>query len=328
MKKISITLLFLSLCFLFISCPTIIKGEEGVIIGNYPDWVAIPGNEGCSCAGTSEWMDWESENGKKLLCFIPDEEINKTKSGKFRLIIFDQYIAVMLNDIDSTVIKAAYNYIGDKSDGMGIIEVYPEQKDAETAYEYDCYCKKNMSDPVSEDNKAHVLMTRIRSNGYDIGFNYQLTVADELIIDVDLKNTKNNEAVVLDKVYPWLNFSLIKQDPYTCYGFSCDCENKSVQIPAYWRLWGIDVYPGNTPVDGNSNIEKYIYYCFEGFSLRSINEETQTIQINLLDAKESDFADYMEVVRSGDVGTLTYYKLNNGIPVVVKKYTDLYCEEN
>ena len=54
-----------------------------------------------------------------------------------------------------------------------------------------------MSDPVSEVNKAHVLMTRIRSNGYDIGFNYQLTVADELIIDVDLKNTKNNEESII-----------------------------------------------------------------------------------------------------------------------------------
>ena len=330
MKKIKsycfiFIVLFLSV---FISCNDGVANNQGQGISNYPDWVCPSWNDNKSliCLGTSEWLDWQGEQGKLLWDYVPDNAIPDDYEGKFRLHIDGQNVGIQFNDVDSTVVSAIFNWIGSIEENMYNGRIYIPQADIESSYDYDCYCKKKGSDGAVQSNKAHVKLTRMRDdNGADIGFNYLLTINKKILINVDVKLSVNYGMLKLNENHAWLNFHPVGRNK-TYVNFYAE-SGEYIHFDRFWDLRGLDG-TGNIPIVNDDRIEKYIYYCFEGVSLRYIDDATQTIQLNLLDAEKSDFADYLEVVRTGDKAKLTYYKIVEGNPIIVKSYEDLDCVEN
>ena len=319
-KKFLLPIIIILLCF--ISCPIERNNDYSVRIENYPDWMTWYKGGGNSCIAASEWMDWQGEQGLLLHDYIPKEAISGDYLGKFRIYYSDQYVGIQFNDPDSTLVRAMYLWIKHPGDNgnNGRISFY--QSNPELYYEFDCYCKKRTLDKATESNKAHVKFTRLKDGDKDIGFNYFLKVAGKTVIDVDLKTPITKGELKLNENHSWLKFTPVGNNDTYYNFFPIDYNN--VCVDSFWVLKGLDG-TGNILIETDSRIEKYFYYCFEGISLRYVDDTTQTLQLNLLDAEESDFADYLEFVRNGDKGKLTYYKLILGVPTVVKEYDDIDC---
>lgn len=81
--------------------------------------------------------------------------------------------------------------------------------------------------------------------------------------------------------------------------------------------------------ENSGNIYIMLMYCFEGISLRSIDEKSKTVSYNFLDSGKNGHCDYFEIKidtvtdegRYSYKGTLTFYKIVEGKSNELYRYT-------
>lgn len=289
--------------FIFISCPSNIPTwmvEKGQEIKNYPSWAT-------SCNAFSEWMDWQSEDGKRLHHLVDDTIISDEYTGKFRIGLRGQEIIIGFNNQKGNCIKL-YNWYGEVTSWNDSV-VFVEQEDPDNKFVYDCYCKKQKSEKNTEKNKAKVEITKIDEQT----FNFKQTVIDEVIIDCEFKNLT-----------------------YFCVDLEQNFYTKPIEIPIkFCDFFPIEYFSEEEsflyfyPVDGSSDYKKiavhpyalfkYIY-CPEGISLREISEDKTKISFNLLDSVQSNYINYFEIqVNSQDDVNILFYKEEKETSILINK---------
>lgn len=331
MKKILFTIIIVLIAI--VSCDMNARYSEyrGKVISEYPDWCANYTASGvkadCESDGASfgysAWYDWQSDEGKKLHKLVDDSIVHEDFSGKYRIVSLGQRLTICFNDANSSHADF-FQYIGDYTnfykDRIVNIDVESDK------VEYGCWLRKGngfdvaFCDKCLDSNKSKVSMAKIDDKSY----RFVLSVADEEVINVILNNKSNEcKKAVLAKSYSWFPSFAFKEvigtdywsDGY--YGkryirFDFDSKSKTVEV---WG-WG----------DGS-------LYCFEGVSLRAVDEENKKISFNLLDADKSGFADYLEIHITNDdwidcpergatkdnrslmKGTLGFYKEDESKPI-------------
>jgi hypothetical protein len=323
-----------AVCFtvLFTSCPlnpfsaySTEAVTAGTIVSNYPEWCtgisAEKAGLDCDflCYGYSPWFDWQSETGKKLHDFVNNNIATDEYTGKFRILLLSQYVYICFNDRDSAN-AIFFNYYGDYfTDGEG---VSVPQSSADR-FEYDAWFRRahrgseglGFDESCTDSNRSKVVMTKIS----DTSFRYTLAVAGEKIIDTDMTN-------------------------YTAAVGEADLgiSDDDVKTKYWWIPNCFDVVDGRDSIhfsckDGKISLGRPLrntLYSFEGISLRKIDEEDMTVSFNLLDADQSDFADYVEFSVTGvtkellnendsclrNHGSVTFYKMTDGQAQVVRTY--------
>ncbi len=299
----------------------------GTIITNYPEWCTGESVEqggldnDLLCYGYSPWIEWQSESGEKLHDFVDDKLVSGDYSGKFRVLLLSQHVYICFNDRNSTH-ALFFNYYGDYfDDGEGI--AVPQSSNGK--FEYNAWFRPYhltgsygyvvFDESCHDSNRSQVVMTRLS----DTSFNYILTVAGEKIIDVNMSSFTSGFGTadlgvpdtVVKTEYWWVPDDFAEVDGEDQISFHCKDGNVFVLRPLC-----------NT------------FYSFEGISLREIDEDKMTISFTLLDAGQSDFADYFEVGltnvtkdllkqnenRLRNHGTVTFYKITNEEPQVVRTY--------
>lgn len=296
MKKVISLLLITTIICIFVSCPAGIPDwmiENGQEIKNFPEWTT-------SCNAFSNWMDWQSNDGKNLHTLVDDSIISDEFSGKFRLGLQGQNIIIGFNSPKGECIRL-YNWY-DNIDNWENSVVYIEQTDPEHKYIYDCYCKKQKSDSATEINKSRVEMTRKDNNS----FHYKQKIAGTTIIDCNFynlafyckdldKNTYTEPTDIPVPLNEYFPIGFIDEEETFLYFHPIDGSNSYKKIATF-------------PKD----LFRYIY-CPEGVSFREINDEKNRISFNLLDSEESDYIDYIEIeVTSKKDVKLHFYKISDG----------------
>lgn len=278
---------------------------RGKIISNYPDWLNPRGEVDCA-EGVSEWLDWQSEQGMLLHDYVDNSVIDDSYSGKFRICLDGQDIALRFNDKECTGVVIIFNWVGAVPESFYSVS----QTDIDNKFEYDCHSKTSLYDGESEKNKARVSITRLKSDSDENEFNYKLAVAGKIIIDIELKNNlKSGEVPVDISEHSWI------PDDVSC--LYRDTATSILKLRSFLRFEmenDLRTFRNNWPA------------CYEGISLRGeIDDEKQEISFNLLDAEQSDFADYftLKVAEDKESAAITYYKLENGIPSVVRSDENL-----
>lgn len=293
---------FILISLIFISCPSNIPEwmiENGQEIKNYPDWTT-------ACNAFSEWMDWQSKDGKRLHNFIDNSIISDDFTGKFRIGLRGQEIIIGFNTSKGNCIKL-YNWYGEINSWKDSV-VFVEQEEPDNKFVYDCYCKKQKSEKNTATNKAKVEITKIDEKS----FNYKQTVSEKIIIDCEFKNLSY--------------FCVDEQNIYT----------KPTEIPIkLYEYFPIEYFSKEEsflyfyPVDGSSDYKKIAFhpnalfkyiYCPEGISFREINKEKTKISFNLLDSEQSDYVDYFEIqVNSKEDVKILFYKIEDEKEILLNK---------
>ena len=125
-KILCFVLILISL--IFISCPSNIPTwmvENGQEIKNYPSWAT-------SCNAFSEWMDWQSEDGKRLHHLVDNTIISDEYTGKFRIGLRGQEIIIGFNNQEGNCIKL-YNWYGAVTSWNDSV-VFVEQEDPDNKF--------------------------------------------------------------------------------------------------------------------------------------------------------------------------------------------------
>ncbi|GEM_PF-3196704 len=322
--KLKLLILFL-LSILFTGCPWDCDSdtfweEHGLLIVNYPEWCfgevytnsSFP--ENYYCYGYSDWKDWNSSNGNQI-CSLVDEYLapgDYDFDGKYRLLAINQYLYVCFNDRKMTYIQLQ-NYYGD----------YGETKDhrisvkqaTNDVFEYDANLRGD-SRSALYDKKTRVRLEKVS----ETQFKYNLEVDGNLYVSETMTNYKAEygSANFSKKIaeYEWLPKNGISFDIHSRNNVYFETTEKSLSID---RTVGF--YP-----------DEQLMYCFEGISLRAIDEENKIVSYNFLDAGKNGHCDYFEIkIDSFDDiaeeyalykynGTLTFYKIENETPIVVYGY--------
>lgn len=289
--------------FIFISCPGNIPKwmiENGQEIKNYPSWST-------SCNAFSEWMDWQSEDGRRLHNLVDDSIISDEYTGKFRIGLNGQEIIIGFNNPKGNYIKL-YNWYGEVTSWDDSV-VFVEQEDPDNKFVYDCYCKKQKSESNTDNNKAKVEITKIDEQT----FQYKQTVSEKVVIDCEFKNLK-----------------------YFCVDLEQNFHTKPIEIPIkFCDFFPIEYFSKEesflyfNPIDGSGSYKKIAFhpndlfryiYCPEGISFREITEENSKISFNLLDSTQSDYINYFEIqVNSKEDVKIFFYKEENGTPKLINK---------
>lgn len=272
-------------------------------------------NNGNASFGYSDWIGWQSDSGKLLHDLVDNSIISDDFSGKYRIESYGQLFFIGFNDANLSRVEL-FQYIGDYKDYS--TDRLVKIDTSLDVVEYDCWLRhyiyingyEHFADKCTEKNKAHVLLSKIDDKTY----NYTLTVANKTVIDVVMKNHANEPKMPeLEKEYSWFPSSFAELEGDGRISF--DIKNKVVHITTR------DLLSGSWP------------FCFEGFSLRSVDEENKKISFWLEDREQSDFADYFEIhitkedwtdepKRGADKdnkrlmkGTLGFYKEGNSTPI-------------
>lgn len=303
----------------FISCPSNKDDNEfylrGKIISNYPNWLDPHGI--MTTQNISLWTDWQSEQGKALHDYVPNDVIADDYNGKFRLLVSGQNIILLFNDPVGTAITILFNWIAETKTTSNIINI--SQKDIDHKFEYDCYAKTNLHEGEKSSNKAHVSMTRL-SNKNEIPnkLNYKLEIAGNTVISIELINGIITEKATVPKAHSWFpsNVEFIYWNDTNiqlCLWYTG--ENKNILL---WYPFGMNL---------NSNVLKSVLSCYEGISLKEINDAEKEISFNLLDATQSGFADFFTLkIFDNKTASITYYKYNEvNSPVKVRTDNNLEC---
>ena len=159
--------------FIFISCPSNISTwmvENGQEIKNYPSWAT-------SCNAFSEWMDWQSEDGKRLHHLVDDTIISDEYTGKFRIGLRGQEIIIGFNNQKGNCIKL-YNWYGEVSSDYKKIAVHPY-----ALFKY-IYCPEGISLREISEDKTKIsfnLLDSVQSN-YINYFEIQVNSQDDVKI--------------------------------------------------------------------------------------------------------------------------------------------------
>lgn len=308
-KFIPYILAFIS--FVFISCPHKVPDwmlEQGQEITNFPEW-------SCNAFGFSPWMDWQGEDGKRLHDWVDGTVISDDFQGKFRMMIRGQKIAIGFNNPKGNFVEL-YSWYGEVH-SLSDSGVSVEQDEPDNKFVYSCHLKKNAADEATEENRATVELTRIDEDT----FKYSLDVAGKTVIDCSLRN---------------VDFFSVCEDRYSrptdipvklCDYFPIEyLMNEKVSFLYMASFDGSGSYRKIASPPGD--LFRYIY-CPEGYSFREINAEKNRISFNLLDAAESEYADYFEItVREKNDVLLSFYKIRDGSPVLLNTLSkpDLSCQ--
>ena len=302
-QRLIFCFIFTMILFNFISCPSKIPDwmvENGQEIKNYPSWTT-------NCNAFSEWMEWQSEDGKRLHDLVDDLIISDEYAGKFRIGLIGQEIIIGFNNQKGNCIKL-YNWYGEVSTWNDSV-VSVEQENPDFKFIYDCYCKKQKSESNTESNKAKVEITKIDEQS----FNYYQTVSEKVIIDCEFKNLSCFCVDLEKKIYTKPTEVPIK----FCEYFPIDYFVEEESFLYFYPVDGSNSYKEITCTP--NALFKYIY-CPEGISFREINEEKTKISFNLLDSSQSNYIDYFEIqVNSKDDVKLLFYKDENKTPILIKK---------
>lgn len=302
LRKIIFSILFISLILcIFISCPPEIPdwmNENGQEIKNFPEWTT-------SCNAFSNWMDWQSDDGKKLHNVIDDSIITDEYLGKFRIGLQGQNIIIGFNNSKGDCVKL-YNWYGEINT-WGDSVVLIEQNNPDNQYIYDCYCKKQKSDSTNENNKSKVVMTKKDNNS----FYYKQTIAGKTVIDCLFYNLSHYCKDSEKRIYTEPTTIPVQLNEYFPIGFS----NKEETFLYFYPIDGSESYRkiASSPYD----LFRYIY-CPEGFSFREINNEKNKISFNLLDSDKSNYIDYFEIqVNSKKDVKIHFYKVVEGNSILL-----------
>ncbi len=324
MKLKLCSIFFLSVLLTFFTgcpCDHDLWGEEhGLLIVNYPEWCfgevytnsSFP--ENYYCYGYSDWKDWNSSNGNQI-CSLVDEYLapgDYDFAGKYRLLAINQYLYVCFNDRKMTCIRLQ-NYYGDyDSENDNRISV---KQSSEDVFEYDATLRGGLRSALY-DKKTHVRLEKVS----ETQFQYNLKVDETLYVSETMTNYKADYGVAIfpKKVeeYKWLPKNGMYFGIHSRNNVHFETTEKSLSIN---RTVGF--YP-----------DEQLMYCFEGISLRAIDEEKKTVSYNFLDAGKNGRCDYFEIkIDNFDEkaeeyalykynGTLTFYKVENETPIVVYSY--------
>ena len=303
-KSLFINLLTVCTLIFFTACPFNPDNEfylRGKEISNYPEW--LDPFQYTQCIGISEWLDWQSDQGKKLHSYVPESVISSSYEGKFRLRLSGQGTILDFNDSNETGIIILYNWVAKVKSCANGIDI--PQKDIENKFEYDCYVKKSLYDGETDENKAVVVLTRLSDKTATINeFNYNLKIKNKEIININLKNNMPTKKVYIDySKHSWI--------PNVRNYIRRDNDKGTLELDLYYYGCGTRKTA-----------------CYEGISLRGeIDDVNKTISFNLLDAKQSGFADYFTLKVTNDLKTasIIYYKLENDELKVVRCDEKLEC---
>ncbi|MCQ2582361.1 MAG: hypothetical protein MJ160_00495 [Treponema sp.] len=289
--------------FVSISCPNnlpewiINNGQE---IKNFPSWTT-------SCNAFSDWMDWQSEDGKRLHQLIDDTVIPDDYSGKFRIGLKGQEIIIGFNDQKGSCIEL-YNWYGKVTSWNDSI-VFVEQEDCDNKFIYNCYCKKQKSERTTETNISKVEITKID----DQSFYYKQTVSEKIIIDCKFQNLSYFCVDSEQNIYTTPTTVPIK----LCQYFPIEFFIKDESFLYFYPIDGSNEY--KKIASHPNSLFKYIY-CPEGYSFREINDEKTIISFNLLDSSQSDYFDYFEIqVNSKEDVQILFYRIENGTTILLNK---------
>ncbi len=327
----------LILSILLLGCPFAPNADEsnfGVLVINYPEWCfgEVYGDTvdyfndywNYYCYGYSDWKDWNSSEGK-LVCSLIDESLLPGNfDGKYRLFVINQFLYICFNDRKMTYIQL-HNYYGDyERKNTNRISV---KQSSEDVFEYHATLKGESAKQFY-GKQTHVKLEKVSGNQ----FKYNLEIDGKNYVSETMTNYKAEygSAVFPKKLeeYGWL------PKKGMCFGFylnrPCSVSNRT-SFEEFENLLSIDRTIGEW-------VDEQLMFCFDGISLRAIDEESQTVSYNFLDAKKNGHCDYFEIkIDSFDEkaeeskkykGALTFYKIENGVPRVLYRYTTQWIDEN
>lgn len=162
--------------------------QTGEIIGNFPEWIDSDYvNLGVAVC---EWKDWQSEDGKKLHAYMPEELPYNDYDGKYRLLVSGQNLILFFDDEPRTAVNLIYVYIGEPSN-YGDPSVSVEQKD-EGKFVFSGWAKSRDRLDCTDGNRADVCFSRNLEDEDDFCYrgNYRLTVNGATVADETYKVTR------------------------------------------------------------------------------------------------------------------------------------------
>ena len=310
MRKILILTTIILLGILAVSCEKEPRNQDtrarGATIHNLPAWL----QEGWGYA--SEWQDWQGESGILLHDFVPDSMIPDSFEGKFRLYIrYEiQDISIGFNDIDGTTYCLFYNWYDSFPRGTTNSHVSIPQSDPDTEFSFDCYAKNRLDEDANPSNQSHVSFIKDNRPGSKFTCRYVQTIAGKEIINTEIfpvnlfTFSKRN----------WLPLDVINQDNGDVV---LNFTNDSI----------LQHYSGMPMVLNGENYQRHMILSAEGMTVKSCDDSQQMISFNLLDGSLGGFADYFTFKRTGNTGVLSYYKIVNEVPVLIKSYENLICKD-
>lgn len=308
-KFLFINLLTVCILVFFTACPFNSDNEfylRGKEISNYPEWLN-PYHEICGGIGFSDWLDWQGEQGKLLHDYVPKNIISKDFKGKFRLHISTQDTFLVFNDSKSTSIVILYNWVAEVKSCANGIDI--PQDDIENKFEYDCYAKKSLYDEETDENKAHILLTRLESSTTENKFNYKLKIAGNLVINCDMRNISIPNEVSIDiEKHSWI--------PYEVGWLKLNKTKDAIKfVQSYYASMGKNLTVWENSVD-----------CQEGIvSIRDkIDDANKTISFNLVDTEQCDYIT-LKVADDLKTASITYYKVENEKPKLIRCDESLLC---
>lgn len=317
----------LILSILLLGCPFAPNADEsnfGVLVINYPEWCfgEVYGDTvdyfndywNYYCYGYSDWKDWNSSEGK-LVCSLIDESLLPGNfDGKYRLFVINQFLYICFNDRKMTYIQL-HNYYGDyERKNTNRISV---KQSSEDVFEYHATLKGESAKQFY-GKQTHVKLEKVSGNQFKFKYN----------LEIDGKNYVSETMTNYKAEYGSANFSkkIAEYEWLPKNGISFDIHSRNnVYFETTEKSLSIDRTVGFYP-------DEQLMYCFEGISLRAIDEENKIVSYNFLDAGKNGHCDYFEIkIDSFDDiaeeyalykynGTLTFYKIENETPIVVYGY--------
>lgn len=217
LKKI-FPVLFISLSFIFISCPHDCTPEEdkaqGKFIDNLPEWTKD--------TLASEWEKWNTEETaefKKLLKFKQKESLNSDENINYRLFVTGQNLVLFFDDKERTYCSPLWIWVSEYETGSDSISI-PQEKEDEFVFEG--HAKSNLLEKNTEENKASVKITLLDKETSKC--NYILEVNGREIINKEMTSCNatrfddDNDYIGDKKIYLTYHFVA----PYCSMNFAID----------------------------------------------------------------------------------------------------------
>ena len=254
----------------------------------------------CKCAVTP-WLSWKGDSGILLHDYVSDSVISDSFEGNFRIIINESDWGIYFNDADGTCSDLLY-----LCDAEGVTETDNE-------FEADCTIKKNLYEQSSEDNKAHLVISKIDDTSYHL----ELKLKDKELIVSDASII--NEVVVQRP--SWLKKIIGKSD--RTGRFLSDRNNQAESIVKRPNLPIFDL-------DSPETFKNFIY-SYEGVTVKGQNDVNHVFSLYMNDRALGGCCDYLEIklrddkIDRYDTVDITFYKTVGNEDVVVKKYENLIC---
>lgn len=315
------------LSIFFTGCPDVFfipdpsEEEHGLLIVNYPEWCEGEINTedrfsmflfSYHCYGYSDWKEWNSSEGELIFSLVDKNLVPNGFDGKYRLVVINQYLYVCFNDKEMTNIRL-HNYYGDyEKENNNQISIKQSSKNL---FEYNAILKGDISIQMY-DKHPHIRLEKIS----ETQFAYKLEVDGKTYVSETMTNYKAEYGSAIFPMeveqYEWLPKK----------GMDFAVGNKT--LGTFFYTDGNSLSMSRGP-ENSGNIYIMLMYCFEGISLRSIDEENKTVSYNFLDAGKNGHCDYFEIKidtvtdegRYSYKGTLTFYKIVEGKPNELYRYT-------